>query len=153
MRIVAVVFLVLATAISAKAATGEGPTPEQLFQQFGLFGTWASACDVPASPANPHVEITEPSPGVIIEAHQLGRDYAVNRYSVLAAEKLSDNRLSVEVLFNPGGADEERQKLIFAINDQTRRTIFNQVNHGPIRVKEGRTLPRGVATPLLRKCK
>jgi hypothetical protein len=123
-----------------------------LFQQFGLFGTWASDCDAAASPANPHVTINRPSPGLILEDHDLGADYALNRYSVLSAERLSDTRLSVEVLFHPGANDEERQKLIFVIRDQTRRTVFNQVEGGPVRVKDGIALSHGTPTPLLYKC-
>jgi hypothetical protein len=152
MRVSVVLVLILATATIADVTAGEGPSPEQLFRQFGLFGTWASKCDAPASPANPYVEITEPSPGVMLEDHFLGKKYSVNRYSVVSAEKLSDTRLAVEVLFNPGADDQERQKLIFVIHDRTRRTVFNQPDHGPVRVKDGVALPRGLDTPLLHKC-
>jgi hypothetical protein len=150
MRIVAVLLAVVASALPA--AAGEGPPPEQLFQQFGLFGTWANSCNAAASPANPHVKISQPAPGVILEDHDLGADYAVNRYSVLTAEKLSDTTLSVEVLFHPGAEGQERQKLIFAIRDHTRRTMFNQADGGPVRVKDGIALTRGTKTPLLHKC-
>lgn len=151
MRIVAVLLAVVATALPA-AAAAEGPSPEQLFLTFGLFGTWASDCDTPASPANPHVKVSEPSPGLILEEHHLGANYAVNRYSVLSAERLSDTRLLVEVLFHPGTEDEERQKLIFVVRDRTRRTVFTQVEGGPVRVEDGIALARGTKTPLLHKC-
>jgi hypothetical protein len=151
MRFVAVLLALVATALPA-AATGEGPPPEQLFQQFDLFGTWASNCSAPASPANPHVKISMPSPGLILEDQHLGPDYAVNRYSVLSAERLSATRLSVSVLFHPGTENQERQHLIFAIRDHTRRTMFNQVDAGPVRVKDGIALARGTETPLLHKC-
>jgi hypothetical protein len=152
MRMRAVLFVLVAIALPAAATTAEGPPPEQLFQQFGLFGTWASDCDAPASPANPHVRISQPSPGLILEDHHLGPDYALNRYSVLSAERLSDTRLAVEVLFHPGTENEERQKLIFAIRDKTRRTMFNQAEGGPVRVQDGIALARGTKTPLLHKC-
>jgi hypothetical protein len=151
MRIVAVLLAVVATALPA-AAAAEGPPPEQLFLAFGLFGTWASDCDAPASPANPLVKVSEPSPGLILEEHHLGANYAVNRYSVLSAERLSDRRLSVEVLFHPGTEDEERQKLVFVVRDRTRRTVFTQVEGGPVRVEDGIALARGTETPLLHKC-
>jgi hypothetical protein len=149
-RIVAVLLAVVATA--TPAAADEGPTPEQLFQQFGLFGSWASACGAAASPANPHVKISQPSPGLILEDHDLGPDNAVNRYSVISAERLSDTRLSVVVLFRPGTDDQERQRLIFAIRDHTRRTMFNQPDGGPVRVKDGIAQWNGSNTPLLHKC-
>jgi hypothetical protein len=150
MRIVAVLLAVVATAMAA--AAGEGPPPEQLFQQFGLFGTWANNCSAAASPANPHVKISQPSPGLILEDHHLGPDNAVNRYSVLSAERLSDTRLSVVVLFHPGTENQERQHLIFAIRDHTRRTVFNQVDGGAVRVKDGIAQWNGSKTPLLHKC-
>ena len=153
-RIVAILLAVvaIATALPAVAANGEGPPPEQLFQQFDLFGTWATDCSTAASPANPHVKISQPSPGLILEEHHLGADYAVNRYSVLSAERLSNTQLSVVVLFHPGAEGQERQKLIFAIRDHTRRTLFNQADGGPVRVKDGIALARGSQTPLLHKC-
>lgn len=153
MRIRAALVCFVTAAVPAAAATSEGPAPEQLFREFGLFGTWATICEFPASPTNPHVEISELSPGVIVEDHHLGKDYSVNRYSVLSAEKLSDTRVGVEVLFNPGGNDQERQRLIWVIKDKTRRTVFNQPDRGAVRVREGITLPRGMDTPLLHKCK
>ncbi len=151
MRIVAVLLASFAAALPA-SATGEGPPPEQLFLEFGLFGTWASHCAAAASPANPHVMISQPTPGLILEEHHLGPDYALNRYSVLSAERLSKTRLSVVVLLHPGAEDQERQKLIFVIHGHTRRTMFNQADGGAVRVKDGIALARGSKTPLLHKC-
>jgi hypothetical protein len=47
---------------------------------------------------------------------------------------------------------EERQKLVFAVRANTRRTLFNQTNGGAVRVKDGIALARGSKTPLLQKC-
>jgi len=148
MCIAAVIVLALSTAMAAAAT----PLVEDLFQQFGLFGTWAADCKQPATPSNPHVSITMPTAGLVLEDHDLGSDFAVNRYSVLAAERISAERLSVEVIFQPGAENEERQKLVFLIRNDTRRTMFNQANGGPVRVKDGIALARGTKTPLLRKC-
>jgi hypothetical protein len=125
---------------------------EELFQQFGLFGSWATECDKPATPSNPHVSITVPSAGLVLEDHNLGADFAVNRYSVLDAERVSPTSLSVNVIFQPGTEVEERQKLVFAVRGNTRRTLFNQTNGGAVRVKDGIALARGSKTPLLQKC-
>jgi hypothetical protein len=143
--------LVLAAAASAAAAAAASST-DDLFAQFGLFGTWAVDCKQIASPDNPHVTITTPSPGLILEDHDLGDGNAVNRYSVLSAEKLSANRLAVQVIFQPGKDTEERQQLVWAIHDRTLRTLFNQPQDGPVRVKDGVAVAYGVATPLLKKC-
>jgi hypothetical protein len=71
---------------------------------------------------------------------------------MLSAERLSPDELSVEVIFQPGTETEERQKLVFRVRKDTRRTIFNQPDNGPERVKDGIVLARGVKTPILEKC-
>ena len=144
-----VVALVLAAAMSA---AGAAPSTEQLFKQFGLFGTWAVDCKQGASPGNPYVRIASPSPGLILEDHDLGADNILNRYSILSAQKLSDTRIEVEVIFQPGRDGEERQKLIWAVEDGTLRTVFNQPQDGPVRVKDGVAVDYGIKTPLLKKC-
>ncbi len=147
MRTMAAIVLA-ALAIMPAAA----PSVENLFQEFDLFGNWAADCKQPATPANPHVGITMPSPGLVLEEHDLGADFARNRYSVLSAEKLSATSLSVAVIFQPGAQGEERQTLVFQIRKATRRTMFNQPAGGAVRVKDGIALARGSKTPVLRKC-
>jgi hypothetical protein len=146
MRLVAALVFLGATSAAAAAPV------DALFQEFGLFGTWAADCKAPASPANPHVSITVPSPGLVQEEHNLGPNYAVNHYSMLSAERVSPDELSVEVIFQPGTETEERQKLVFRVRKDTRRTMFNQPDNGPVRVKEGVVLARGAKTPVLNKC-
>lgn len=147
MRIAAVTFLVFATAVPAAA------TPvDVLFRQFDLYGTWAPDCAKAASPANPHVSITTPNAGVVLEDHDLGHSYTVNHYSMVSAERLSDDRLAVDTIFQPATEAEERQKLVFQVRERTRRTIFNQPDGGVVRVKDGIALSHGIKTPVLRKC-
>jgi hypothetical protein len=148
MRLVAV--LVLAAAISAPVEAALAT--EELFNSFGLFGTWAVDCKREAAFDNPHVSVTMPGPGLILEDHDLGGDNVVNRYSILSAEKLSDTRIAVQVIFQPGKETEERQRLVLAVRDGTRRTLFTQPQDGPVRVKDGVVAAYGVTTPLLRKC-
>jgi hypothetical protein len=145
-----VIFAVVAAVVASPRANAA--SVDELFQQFGLFGTWAADCSRPATPSNPHVSITTPSAGLVLEDHNLGPDFSVNRYSVLSAEKLSASGISVEVIFQPGTEVEERQTLVFSVHDNTRRTMFNQANGGTVRVKDGIALARGSKTPLLRKC-
>jgi hypothetical protein len=155
MRIAVVLVLTSIVAIPSTAlpaAADTGPLVEQVFREFGLFGTWAINCQGPATPANPRVTINMPTAGVVIEDHDLGADYALNRYSVLAAQRITAERLAVDVIFQPGGAGEERQKLEFLVHGGTRRTMFNQSEGGPVRVKGGIALAHGSKTPLLRKC-
>jgi hypothetical protein len=148
MRIAAVILSVVLTVTPVAAS----PSIEDLFRQFDLFGTWANDCKQPATPANPHVSITMPGPGLVLEDHDLGADFEMNRYSVLSAEQISPTRLSVAVIFQPGTQDEERQKLKFLIRNGTKRTMFNQQEGGSVRVKDGIALAHHVKTPVLRKC-
>jgi len=149
MRLLAISAVVASFFVSPSA---HATSVEAVFQQFGLFGTWANDCSKPATPSNPRVSITTPSAGLVLEDHNLGPDFAVNRYSVLSAEQVSATSLSVDVIFQPGTEVEERQKLIFSVRDNTRRTMFNQPVGGAVRVKDGIALARGSKTPLLRKC-
>jgi hypothetical protein len=149
MRLVAVIGVAVLVALPEIA---NAASVEEVFQEFGLLGTWAADCSGPATPGNPHVSITVPSAGLVLEDHDLGPDFAVNRYSVLSAEPVSQTSVSVQVIFQPGTMVEERQKLIFSVNNKTRRTIFNQSDAGAIRVKDGVAIARGSKTPLLRKC-
>ena len=131
---------------------GAALSVEDQFKQFDLFGHWAVDCSQPAAPANPHVSITMPSEGVVLEEHDLGTDSDRNFYSVQAAARVSQTRLSVEVIFQPGGQGSERQKLMFVVRKGTRRTMFNQPEGGEVRVKDGVVLAAGIKTPVLRKC-
>lgn len=149
MRLLAVSAVVATFVVSSSVNAG---SVDELFQQYNLFGTWAADCSKPATPSNPRVSITTPSAGLVLEDHNLGPDFSMNRYSVLSAEKVSANSISVEVIFQPGTEVEERQKLVFSVRDNTRRTMFNQADGGTVRVKNGVALARGSKTPLLRKC-
>lgn len=156
MRVVAVVLLVFAGAVPAAAqgarAAADPARVETVLKDAGLFGTFAVDCATPASPANPHVSIMLADAGGVIERHELGGDYEVNNYHIIAAQRLSPARVSVDVLFKPGSEGEQEQHLIFAIGDGTRRTIFNRIEGGAVVVKDGVVAGAGVKTPTLRKC-
>lgn len=148
----AAIALMLLALWPAAGNAAKPPSTEAVFRQFGLFGDWAVDCERPAAPDNPHVSDTMSSPGVIVERHDLGADNVVNHYSVLSAEPLSKTKLALQVIFQPGAADEQGQRLVLAIHAGTRRTLFNQAVDGPVQVKDGVALKFGLPTPLLRKC-
>lgn len=155
MRIAAFIVALLTAGslcLASSSPAAAGPSVEDLFRQFDLLGNWAIDCELPAAQTNPHVRILISSPGTVQEEHDLGGEFAVNRYSILAASRLSPERLSVEVNFKPSDGDVQRQKLILLIRNATRRTMFNQPDGGEVRVKDGVALAHGVKTPVLRKC-
>lgn len=139
-------------AAAATATSAEPPAVETVFRALALFGRWAVDCKQPASPANPHVDVTTASPGLVMETHDLGPGALQNRYSVLSASRLSATGLAVTVIFQPGTAFEERQQLELVVRADTRQTTFNQPKGQPVRVKDGVAVDFGIRTPVLRKC-
>jgi hypothetical protein len=123
-----------------------------LFRAFGLFGIFAADCGRPAAPGNPHVSVTQESPDLVIETHLVGDQYAANHYSVRSARRLAAHRLEIKVVFVPGMQAEQFQTLEIAVGKGTRRTMFNRVDDGEVRVRRGVAVANGSKTPLLRKC-
>ena len=127
-------------------------TIEAVLRDAGLFGTWAVDCQAGPTPANPHVSILMADGGSVIERHELGSGYEVNNYRVVAAQRLSQTRVSVDVLFKPGSEREQEQSLVFAVENDTRRTMFNHIVGGAVVVKDGVVADHNVKTPVLKKC-
>lgn len=148
MRIAAFIVFIAFAIVPAAAS----PSTEELFRAFDLFGSWSDDCTQPASPEHPRITVIMPSPGLVLETHDLGADYETNRYSVLSAERISAMRLTVNVIFQPGAPNEERQKLEFLVRNGTRRTMFNQPQGGAVRVRNGVAVAAGLKTPVLTKC-
>jgi hypothetical protein len=146
-----VVLAGLAANFAALSATA-APSAETVFREFDLFGRFATHCDQPATPENPHVSVSAPGNGAVLEEQDVGSQFAINRYRVLTAKRLSDTRLAVTVVFQAGAQDQERQRLEYLVGKGTRRTIFNQPEGGEVRVKNGVAIAIGLATPVLRKC-
>jgi len=151
MRQASVFGVAFAMLMALPAALRAAPV-EDVFRDFDMFGTWAVDCAAPASGSNPHVVDVMQSPGVVTESHDLGPDFAGNRYSVVSAERMSREQMAIEVIFQPGAENEQRQKLILLIRKNTRRTMFNQPEGGEVRVKDGIAVGRGLRTAVLRKC-
>ncbi|HEY5379647.1 MAG TPA: hypothetical protein VIJ78_08930 [Pseudolabrys sp.] len=153
MRLAAVLALMAAIIMPAGGETvSKAGSADELFHAFWLFGTWAPDCKLAASPENPHVSVTAPRAGQVLEEHDFGSGFAVNRYSMLTAELLSDDLLSVSTIYQPGTSQEKRERLIFRLRGGTRRTMFNQPEGGEVRVKDGVVLSNQSKTPLLHKC-
>ncbi|MFA6266934.1 MAG: hypothetical protein WC670_14615 [Pseudolabrys sp.] len=146
-----------ATDPAPDSATLKAPefTAEPVFRVFNLLGNWAFACDQAASPRNPHVSVTAPGGGLIVESHDVGPQFAANLYHFIAARRLDKDSLEASVLFRPGAEGEEAQTIIMRIGKAkgvaTRRTIYNRGDDG-VRVKNGVALSSGLKTPVLKRC-
>src|SRR5690242_6231764 len=86
MRFACVFFVVL---FASSAAAQETPSVAALFRDYGLIGEWAIDCKAKAAPENPHVNVSQDGDGNIVERHDLGDDYRVNAYRMLAAKRVS----------------------------------------------------------------
>src|SRR5262245_66049989 len=107
---------VLALCVSFAMLSGaNAESVEELFNQFNLFGKWATNCNTPPTPVNLHVSITMQSAGLVLEDHNLGPNYTVNRYSVQSAENVSPTNLSVSVVFQPGTEVDEGKSQVFVV--------------------------------------
>ena len=128
------------------------PAVVELLQSHELFGTFAADCSRPAAPTNPHVRVSQEPGGMVIEAHDVGLKYTNNLYSVRAARRVAADRLDLKVVFVPGTQAEQYQTMELIVGKGTRRTMFNRVDNGPVRVQRGVALANGSRTPLLKKC-
>ena len=166
LSLLAALSFVPAAVLTASAATDPAPeqetlatpefTAEPVFRDFNLLGDWAVACDKPASPANPHVNVTAPGGGLIVESHDVGPDFAPNLYHVVAAVRAGKELVEARVLFRPGTEGEETQTLVMRVAKDkkgidTRRTMFNRGDDG-VRVKDGVAVRTGAKTAVLRRC-
>jgi hypothetical protein len=151
-KAVIVVLAGLAANCAILSAATAAPSAEAVFRQFDLFGRFAAHCDEPATPDNPHVSISAPGNGAVLEEQNVGSDFAINRYRIVTATRLSPTRLAVTAIFQAGAQDPERQRLEYLVAKDTRRTMFNQPEGGEVRVKNGVAISAGLATPILRKC-
>lgn len=137
-----------------KLATPQN-TAEAVFRDLNLLGEWAPACDKPASPGNPHVKVSAPGGGLIVESHDVGPDYTANLYHVMFARRLDKDQVEVKALFRPGSEDEETQTLVIRVGKakgtDTRRTMFNRGDDG-VRVKDGVAVRSGAKTAVLKRC-
>lgn len=128
------------------------PAVVDLLQSHELFGTFASDCSRPPAPTNPHVRVSREPGGMVIEAHDVGLKYTNNFYSVRAARRIAADRLELKVVFVPGTKAEEYQTMELVVGKGTRRTMFNRVDNGRVRVQRGIAVANGSKTPLLKKC-
>lgn len=166
LSLLAALSVVPATILTARAATDPAPeqdtlatpqlTAEAVFRDFNLLGDWAVACDKPASPANPHVNVSAPGGGLIVESHDVGPDFAPNLYHVIAAARAGKDMVEARALFRPGTEGEETQTLVMRIAKDkkgidTRRTMFNRGDDG-VRVKDGIAVRTGAKTAVLKRC-
>ncbi|HVV63343.1 MAG TPA: hypothetical protein VHD14_16465 [Pseudolabrys sp.] len=144
--------IVFALALCAPAAAQEKSVAE-LFEQFGLFGSWAANCDREPAVDNVRATISRQDAGNVVEDDDPGRGYQINRYSIVKAKKVSDEQLSVEVVYRPNTKEEQRQEQVWLVREGSWRTMMNKPKGERARVKNGIVVGTTIKTPTLRKCR
>jgi hypothetical protein len=139
-------------AIFAGTAAARAPSLEHLFNEFGLFGVWAIDCAAAPSLDNPHVDVSKPQQGAVLEQHDFGPGYEPNRYVIRAARRLSGHRLALDTRFERAGAEPQRQLIVMTVEGNSRRTMFTGTEDAPPRVLDGIATANGAPTPTLKKC-
>lgn len=134
-----------ALAQGGQAPSGNTTAPsasvEAVLREFGLTGgPWSENCSRPESPSNWHGRF-EVANGKVTQVYSNGRQE--NRYEILQATKLSNERLRVRVRFTNPGSDE-LQTLEWVVRGNRVRTFSNVSDkRGPLvvngKVNDGET--------------
>ncbi len=139
-------------AFLTSAAARERPIAK-IFEQFGLFGTWAINCERKPSVDNPRVTVVKPrGRGPVIEKDDAGPGTYANRYTIVSATPLTADTVEVNVLYRIGKEHTQAQKQIWFVRAGNWRTLFNKPKGDSARVKNGIVVGSGAETPVLHKC-
>ncbi|HEU4661569.1 MAG TPA: hypothetical protein VFS63_13000 [Pseudolabrys sp.] len=151
MRVYAAGVLVLALSVPAGAAQKSPVT--KVFEEFGLFGTWAADCTRAPAVDNAYATVIRPAgSGPVIEKDDAGPAAYVNRYTIVSAKRLSDDTLSVRTVYRVGSQEKQIQDQIWFVRDDRWRTLFNQPKGAAALVKDGNVVGSGIKTPILHRC-
>jgi hypothetical protein len=156
-------FAALAVSLCATAALAQGGQApsgnppaaqrsddvEAVMRSFGLIGgPWSADCSRPESPSNWYGNF-EVRNGRVTQVYSNSRQE--NRYEVLQATRLSNERLRVRVRFTNPGSDE-LQTLEWVVRDGRLRTFSNISDQRGPSVTNGKTNSGG-ETPWVERCR
>lgn len=133
--------------------SAQAQSVEQVFQNFGLIGVWASACDLPAqleSGNSRAIYALSSSDGVML-TYDYGTTYAPAVYTIVSAQQVGRDRLSYV---------EERVKNKARVNvtlhkANDRITVISSVAQegGKVFVENGKIISNGQPAPSQTRCR
>lgn len=144
---------ILAMLLSALPLTAQAQSVRQVFQEFGLIGVWARACDLPPSVegGNSHVIYALASgrgDGVML-TYDNGPGYNASVYSILSAERAGRDRLTyLEERLH----DKKRVTVTVLKNDNEISLWSSVLPDGTVLVRDGRHTANGAANPRQVRC-
>jgi hypothetical protein len=149
MRNTTVLALVLAALpLSAQA---QSSSVRQVFQEFGLIGVWARACDQPANLAggNPHAIYALASSGGVMLTYDNGPQYSPSVYNILSAQHAGPNRLTyVEERLR-----DKQRVTVTVVKSSNEISLWSSVlPDGTVLVQNGRLTKTGLTNPPQVRC-
>ena len=131
--------------------SAQAQTVEQVFQNFGLIGVWASACDLPADVASGNsraIYAVSSSDGIML-TYDYGTKYAPAVFAIVSAQQVAHDRLTYV---------EERVRTKARVNItlqkvKDRITVVSSVaQDGKVFIENGRIVSTGQPAPAHARC-
>jgi hypothetical protein len=142
----ALLAVLLMTAAPCLAA--ESPVPGTL-KQFGLLGTWAIECALPASPENEYSSYTVSPSGAATLSYAWGAPYRDIVYEIRTATPVAESRLALHVVGSPGRIVVD---LVLLKENDTIRVWSSHTPDGRMRVIDGVITGNGKPSPRFKRC-
>ena len=137
-------------AMPASAQQEERAGP--VLQRWGLVGTWAVRCDLPASGSNSHLHYVVEQDGRAFHLRDLGDQYERDRSEILRASIAGDGAIHVTINFESLKQVRIIEFAKVAGKPNQVRAISNRHADGPYSVKDGRFTSNGRETPVQTRC-
>jgi hypothetical protein len=135
--------------MAAPCLADESPVPGTL-KQFGLLGTWAIECALPASPENEYsIYAVSPSGGATL-SYARGGPYRDIVYEIRTATPVAEARLALHVLGLPGRYAVD---LVLLKEGDTVRVWSSHTPDGRMLVIDGVITGNGRPSPRFTRCR
>jgi hypothetical protein len=133
---------------AAPCLADESPVPGTL-KQFGLLGTWAIECALPASPQNEYsIYAVSPSGGATL-SYARGAPYRDIVYEIRTATPVAESRLALHVVGSPGRIVVD---LVLLKENDTIRVWSSHTPGGRMLVIDGVITGNGKPSPRFKRC-
>lgn len=146
--------MLLLAALLMPSVAGAADSPLPVVQQAGFLGRWATSCDSPPNPGNPHVIYFDGGNGRVGRQVARGSGPAKLEGRIVAARLLGPGRLAL-VVRNVNESWQDMDNVMFEIvveiSGDRARTVRSVTNAGSVIIEDG-TLADGRPVPTLRRC-
>jgi hypothetical protein len=145
------VLVMAAALVMALPLSAQAQSVQQLFENFGLIGVWASACNQPPSleAGNSHSIYALSSSADVMLTYDYGPKHRSSVYTIVSARQTGRDRLSyVEERLN----DKSRATVTVLKVKGALSVVSSVGQNGKVFVENGKILANGQPTPQQRRC-